>query len=99
MEEKKSLCEQFFTQKPDMQNRIFYVQRLLETNLYLEKTLKGLPKEEEIENVFKNMIKGVYSVRPYVKGMQDYMMEDKGRMDLTGKVIAFLRSQNYAGGK
>ena len=40
------------------------------------------------------MIKGVFSVKPYVKRMEDYMSENKARMELTKEIMKFLYKKN-----
>ena len=40
------------------------------------------------------MIKGVFSVKPYVKRMEDYMSENKARMELTKEIVQFLYNKN-----
>jgi hypothetical protein len=39
------------------------------------------------------MIKGVLTVKPYVTGMEDYMLYQKGHMDARKQIFEFLKKE------
>jgi hypothetical protein len=49
---------------------------------------------EHIINALK-MVRGVQSVKPYVKGMQDYMEYEKAKSDIGQKILEFVRKEVF----
>lgn len=49
--------KEIFKIEPELQENVFILQRIYETQSFLIKILKGLPKDEETQNCFKSMIK------------------------------------------
>ena len=49
---------------------------------------------KHIINALK-MIRGVHSVKPYVKGMQDYMEYEKAKSDVGQKILEFVRKELF----
>ena len=54
--EEQLIYIQIFKREPELQENVFISQRVYETQLYLEKTLKGLPKDENAIKIFESMI-------------------------------------------
>jgi len=49
---------------------------------------------EHIINALK-MIRGVQSVKPYIKGMEDYMEYEKAKTDCGQKILDFVRKELF----
>jgi hypothetical protein len=56
MEENIDFYKQIFKRDPELQENIFFVQRVIETYRDMEKTLKGLPKDENFSHFFNSLM-------------------------------------------
>jgi hypothetical protein len=56
MSENILIYQEVFKRDPELQENVFIVQRLYETESFLKKTLQGIPKDEQVEKCFKSMI-------------------------------------------
>ena len=58
-------------------------------------TLEKEMREDDAENILNalKMVKGVQNVKPYVNGMEDWMMYEKGVMDTRSEVVGWLRKE------
>lgn len=60
-------------------------------------TLENEIRSDDAEHIINalKMIKGVHSVKPYVKGMEDYISEKKAFSDAGFKIIGFIRRELF----
>lgn len=58
-------------------------------------TLEADIREDDSETILNalKMIKGVHNVRPYVKNMEDYMSEYKGRLDELNDMLKIMHTR------
>ena len=58
-------------------------------------TLDKEIREDDAEAILTalKMIKGVFSVKPYINGAEDWMMYSKGVMDSRMEIFEFLKSE------
>jgi hypothetical protein len=58
-------------------------------------TLEADIREDDSETILNalKMIKGVHNVRTYVKNMEDYMSEYKGRLDELNDMLKIMRAR------
>ncbi len=59
-------------------------------------TLEGDIREDDAEAIQNalQMIKGVFSVEPYIKGAEDYMMETRARIETLIELSKTLQQMN-----
>ncbi len=55
-------------------------------------------REDDAKHILKalKMIKGVLKVQPYIAGMEDYMLYDRGHSDARRWMMDFLLKENKA---
>ncbi len=60
-------------------------------------TLDKEIRDEDAENIVNalKMVKGVHSVKPYIKGMEDHMMYEKAKSDMGHKILDFVRKDIF----
>lgn len=58
-------------------------------------TLENDIREDDAEFIVTaiKMIKGVYSVKSYIKNMEDYMCENKAKMSELNEIFKFINSR------
>lgn len=58
-------------------------------------TLEREIRKDDAENIINalKMIKGVQSVKPYVNGLEDWMMYEKGVLDTRSKIYRHMQEE------